>query len=583
MTFRDERFHWGDDGEFDWHPRESTKAWDESQHPREPAGSPTGGQFTGDGGGAPAGPAPKLPSVADVPPYKGRREDVHPDDGKKIYDNRVDPQYLTKSPKLKDVTEVTSGLHERNGKYYQRYWGRRDANGDLIIIEVNRKGGISSPDWFKLEKDPFEETVQLDRGEAMAAPAQSDEDMRLVGSGVDLKRVEEWQKGLQAQLDTLEKAGKAGDDEWSRINRMEIALGFYLNASPADRMQGYASLVEVHDGNNKLLATVFTQHNPKTAVSTIEGIGTLERAALVKALNHTVLHEQEGNKAERIEKVEFSDQEDILEPMRAAGFRPVAMETPGVVRMVIGKEQTSIESGERERQKELHSREIQGAAEASAVFLGYSVSKVVMSATPHNFTIGEHAQTAAGTAHPDGRIVLYPEQIWRAKDVPGIMAHEVMHQKYRAVQAAFQADRKAFQEEPGPPPNPQGATFEEREGGRLMVINPDGSPRPPYDKKYPLYADMIKHFNSMDKRAKSDGVSDYSKEYWDVAYQPGTGKEKAKFDWAKAFLAENETLAEMARIELDTEKLPGKPAWRSYYKSIAHWYDELRKVEKASK
>jgi hypothetical protein len=44
MTFRAERFHWGDDGEFDWHPK--TKAFDESQHPRDEHG-----KFTDSGGG----------------------------------------------------------------------------------------------------------------------------------------------------------------------------------------------------------------------------------------------------------------------------------------------------------------------------------------------------------------------------------------------------------------------------------------------------------------------------------------------------------------------------------------------------
>jgi hypothetical protein len=51
MTFRAERFHWGDDAELVWHPREE-KDWDESKHPRVPAGSAGGGQFGEGGGGA---------------------------------------------------------------------------------------------------------------------------------------------------------------------------------------------------------------------------------------------------------------------------------------------------------------------------------------------------------------------------------------------------------------------------------------------------------------------------------------------------------------------------------------------------
>jgi HK97 family phage prohead protease len=172
----------------------------------------------------------------------------------------------------------------------------------------------------------------------------SDEDMRLVGTGVDRSRVEDWRKGLETQLDALEKQGKVGTDEWDKINRTEIALGFFINASEKDKAAGHASLVEVHDGNNKLLAAVFTQHNPKTLVSIIEAIGGLEKAALTKALEHAVLHEEEGNKAERIEKVEYKDQTDTIEAMKAAGFREVPMKIDtSLVRMVKGVEETSAE------------------------------------------------------------------------------------------------------------------------------------------------------------------------------------------------------------------------------------------------
>ena len=170
-----------------------------------------------------------------------------------------------------------------------------------------------------------------------------DADMRLVGSGVDKTRVENWRKDLEQQLDKLEKEGKAGEAEWDKINQMEISLGFYLNANEKDKANGHASLSEVHDGNNKLLATVFTQFNPKNKASVIEGIGSLEKAALTKALEHSILHEQEGNKSERIEKVEFADETDTIEAMKAAGFREEKMQTEGVVHMVLGAKETSAE------------------------------------------------------------------------------------------------------------------------------------------------------------------------------------------------------------------------------------------------
>jgi hypothetical protein len=212
--------------------KERQKDWDESKHPREPAGSPEGGQFAGGGG-----------------------------------------------------------------------------DGDS--------------QWNELDKESA--------------------DMRLVGTGIDLSRVQEWRKGLETQLDALEKEGKAGTDEWNQINRMEIALGFYLNASEGERKTGTASLVEIHNGNNKLLATVYTQFNPKIRASTIEGIGGIEQAALTKAVEHTVLQQQLGNKAERIEKVLFADDSNTIAAMEAAGFRQEKMKTEGVVRMILGAKETSLE------------------------------------------------------------------------------------------------------------------------------------------------------------------------------------------------------------------------------------------------
>ena len=214
--------------------------------------------------------------------------------------------------------------------------------GEVIREWFERQPGHDVSDEPRDESGRWTEGGGGGDGAAPEAP-KSDEDMRLVGSGVDKTRIENWRKELEGQLDKLEKEGKAGEAEWDKINRMEISLGFYLNASEKDKANGHASLVEIHDGNNKLLATVFTQFNPKNRASVIEGIGGLEKAALTKALEHTILHEREGNKSERIEKVEFADNADTIAAMKAAGFRQEKMQTEGVVRMVHGANETSAE------------------------------------------------------------------------------------------------------------------------------------------------------------------------------------------------------------------------------------------------
>jgi hypothetical protein len=290
--------------------------WDEGKHPRAPAGSPEGGQFTSEGGGsAPSGPAPKLPSVADVAPYKGRRDDVHPDDGKKIYDKRVDPQYLTKSPRLKDVTEVTSGLNKR-GNYYQRQWGRRDAKGNLVIIEVDRKGRISSPDWFTLDKDPFEETVKLDRPE----PRTPDEPRLLISEQPNQEKLDAWNKQLTDRQEELNQAGKTGEHEDDQLNGMQLALSAYSQEDQKNLDAERSGINVRYDLDNKLLAAAYTDiiHKPTGDVAKIAYFGALDPDAFMHVVND--ITERFGQKVNLIEVQRWKD-DPSLPLWEQAGFK----------------------------------------------------------------------------------------------------------------------------------------------------------------------------------------------------------------------------------------------------------------------
>jgi hypothetical protein len=402
-------------------------------------------------------------------------------------------------------------------------------------------------------------------GDGGAAPAPSGgkepEDMRLVGSGVDRQRVENWRKDLEEKLDALEKQGKAGEEEWDKINRMEIALGFFLNASEKDKAAGHASLMEVHDGNNKLLATVFTQHNPETRVSTIEGIGGLEKAALTKALEHTVLHEQSGNHAERIEKVEFADNADIIAAMEAAGFQKQTMQDPSVVRMVIGPEKTEAEKAKEERETAEHAARIGGASRAAARLLGYDPKLVAINTGDHPFKIGGETMQryAAGIAHLEtGVISIFPKHIYSEDGAVSVMAHEVAHQKFQTVLNAVNAEY---------------AKMRERERAGEVLTKPDGTLYPQYVDQYPLVARFEQHndYKTIDKRRDTDGITDYSKAYWKQA-----GDDVDVLQRVSERSATHETLAEMAKRLTETGKLEGAPVWRSYYRDIMKTYDELK-------
>ena len=93
---------------------------------------------------------------------------------------------------------------------------------------------------------------------------------------------------------------------------------------------------------------------------------------------------------------------------------------------------------------------------------------------------------------------------------------------------------------------------------------PDGNLRPPYDKKYPFYSawDEVAGFKKQEALIKGDGVSPYSKEYWD-------GYEKHTIPLDKAF---HETIAEMTRIKFETGTLPGTKDWQRLYELVEkHW------------
>jgi len=106
----------------------------------------------------------------------------------------------------------------------------------------------------------------------------------------------------------------------------------------------------------------------------------------------------------------------------------------------------------------------------------------------------------------------------------------------------------------------------------------DDTLKPPYDAQFPFYQAWQTAYKNTDIFAKSDGVTQYSKEYWDLWHQ-------GEMDTASAM---HETLAEMLRIKYMTGKFPdhhlgsarrgekassaeitkGALAWRKFFKVV---------------
>ncbi|HEY2244917.1 MAG TPA: hypothetical protein VGH47_11980 [Xanthobacteraceae bacterium] len=207
------------------------------------------------------------------------------------------------------------------------------------------------------------------------------------------------------------------------------------------------------------------------------------------------------------------------------------------------------------------------------------------------FTLNGKEYLAAGLAYTHGpnkgMIKLFPTRITE-EFTKGVAAHEVEHQKFQDALDKYQEDVKKISADPGPPPDPNGQYYWQRNGGTDAMMTADGKLRPPYDKKYPYYSALHEAYfqhSISDHFAASDGVSDYSFEYW-KGFKAGT---------VNTELAMHETLAEMGRIKYTTGKFPDhigeriisyrgedkpKPSQATMDANAKLWRDLYRTVEK---
>jgi hypothetical protein len=257
---------------------------------------------------------------------------------------------------------------------------------------------------------------------------------------------------------------------------------------------------------------------------------------------------------------------------------------------------TSSESGRSPEQEAAHVRLVLHTGRAVAKELGYDASKVSIGAQESpdaKFVLNGREYKAAGLAYTTGpakgMIKLFPKQISEYEMTKGITAHEVEHQKFQSAMDKFKEEKERARAEPGPPPDPNGKYWWQRAGGQDAVFTPDDSLRSPYDEKYPVYVSMHEAFGkrSFDDFMKSDGVSDYSYEYWKQFKNEVTN--------AHYRSAMHETLAEMGRIKYETGKFPDhmgeriiswrgedkpKPSQKEMDANAKLWRDLYRTVEK---
>lgn len=172
------------------------------------------------------------------------------------------------------------------------------------------------------------------------------------------------------------------------------------------------------------------------------------------------------------------------------------------------------------------------AATRVATELGFDPKKIaVVGEARPKFELNGVMHDWAGAANlKEGTIKLY-EPFLYPSSVEDTIAHEIGHQKFQRFIDDYSAEKAKMDADIEQMTFPPGKDMWD------TVMKPDGLLREPYAEKYPLYQKYTEVMmpSISENFAKSDGITDYSKEWW-----------KAWWDQkAQTNQAMHETIAEM--------------------------------------
>jgi len=219
--------------------------------------------------------------------------------------------------------------------------------------------------------------------------------------------------------------------------------------------------------------------------------------------------------------------------------------------------------------------EIRDAVKKVAKRLDYPIEKITISKRKETFTLNGRQFDYAGAAYLEGNrkgeIEIYPLGIsigTSAKEIEGVVAHEIQHQRWQKVSEVWAAENKAVMQDP----EIKEQKWEMPGGRKVDGMKPDGHLRPPLDKKYPIY-ELFVDFSVTDLK-EEDGVTEYSRDWW-KAFEKGE---------ATSTQTVHETFAEIAHLEqkfgVGVDKLVAvKPQWRKWYKRVQKLYEAIEKNE----
>jgi len=162
-------------------------------------------------------------------------------------------------------------------------------------------------------------------------------------------------------------------------------------------------------------------------------------------------------------------------------------------------------------------------------------------------TVNGKLMDSAGTADlRTGKITLWERYV--GPHTTDVLAHEIMHQKFELVRQLYELDREAMQKD-----------------SRKGVFSATGGVGAKYVDDYPTAAYLHPFLSKTKELREGDGVTDYSRLYWD-ALKKGEGN----YD-----IAMHETLAEISKLHwIAGAPVVATPAWKNLYHAVNAFWDK---------
>ena len=213
------------------------------------------------------------------------------------------------------------------------------------------------------------------------------------------------------------------------------------------------------------------------------------------------------------------------------------------------------------------------------------------------FKVAGQTRNAAAHFDPDtGKVVLFKGSFdpTNSDSISDILAHEFTHLRFHDLQDQREIENQLILNQSqrflkdGPTPYDPRIPIEIAEADRDPVWNnhkddplkPNGELKPEYYGRYPAVALWDLHIgNEWDALYESDGVTEYSRKWWDHAKNWG----------GSPVAAINETLAEIAMLDLrrktlaDNEYYKVHKAWRRLYSEFRDYAQGAEGVSKRTK